>query len=300
MTSAGSLVARDRDSEATRARSAVQDIEARLVPINAILRSLPFGAGHDRLKINVRRKQPDTVTRFLRELRELGSSRNTPLSDEEAEERFARIGRFMAKIALPQGGSRATASRDLLLDVREHVEVTAIRVDTEVNELSTYSSLGGKSGGESQELIAFIVGAALRFQLGDKYRTRPRFAPVFLDEGFIKSDSEFAGRAVEAWKGLGFQLIIGAPLDKVTALQPHVSLMLAMIKSSSTGYSRVIPVSTVPPDGPTPDGPTSDGPTSGGPTSGSPSPNGQNPGGQGPATQNPDDEDRGDASSEAA
>jgi DNA-binding response OmpR family regulator len=34
----------------------------------------------------------------------------------------------------------------------------------------------------------------------------------------VKSDSEFAGRAVKAWQDLGFQLIIGAPLDKVTAL----------------------------------------------------------------------------------
>ena len=85
--------------------------------------------------------------------------------------------------------------------------------------------------------MAFIVGAALRYQLGDEDR-RPRFAPVFLDEGFIKSDSEFAGRSVQAWKKLGFQLIVGAPLDKVTALEPAMRLILTVTKSPK-GYSHV-------------------------------------------------------------
>lgn len=73
--------------------------------------------------------------------------------------------------------------------------------------------------------------AALRYQLRDEDR-RPRFAPVFLDEGFIKSDSEFAGRSVLAWKKLGFQLIVGAPLDKVTALEPAMRLILTVTSGS--------------------------------------------------------------------
>ena len=88
------------------------------------------------------------------------------------------------------------------------------------------------------ELVAFIVGAALRYQLGDESRSRPRFAPVFLDEGFVKSDSEFAGRSVRAWQDLGFQLVIAAPLDKVTALEPYMDLLLDVTKSP-TGYSFV-------------------------------------------------------------
>jgi len=148
----------------------------------------------------------------------------------------------MNLIRKPESDSKPESQRDLLLDVRKHVEITAVRTTSEGEEVSTYSSLGGKSGGESQELVAFVVGAALRFQLGDESRTRPRFAPVFLDEGFVKSDSEFAGRAVSAWKGLGFQLIIGSPLDKVTALEPHVELVLSVTKNNSTGYSYITPI----------------------------------------------------------
>ena len=127
----------------------------------------------------------------------------------------------------------AVSDRDRLLDVRRHVEISAERYDYLTGELrATYRTLGEKSGGESQELVAFIVGSALRFRLGDEMRSRPRFAPVFLDEGFVKADSEFAGRAVQAWRGLGFQLIVGVPLDKVTGLEPHMDELLAITKNS--------------------------------------------------------------------
>jgi uncharacterized protein YPO0396 len=119
------------------------------------------------------------------------------------------------------------------------MEITAVRYDTEGNDLGVYSSLGDKSGGETQELVAFIVGAALRYQLGDETRPRPRFAPVFLDEAFIKADSEFAGRAVTAWLRLGFQLVVSAPLDKVTALEPSMERLLSMRKHPDTGHSSV-------------------------------------------------------------
>ncbi|TDW28682.1 ATP-binding protein [Cryobacterium psychrophilum] len=227
--------------------SSIEEIEDRLRPINEILTTLPFGAGRDRLKISLRRLHSEDAAAFQKELKALSSGATEAFTEEQTESRFTRLQAFMNLIRRPDGESRQESSRDLLLDVRKHVEITAVRTTPDGVDVSTYSSLGGKSGGESQELVAFVVGAALRFQLGDESRTRPRFAPVFLDEGFVKSDSEFAGRAVAAWKGLGFQLIVGAPLDKVTALEPHMELVLSMTKNNATGYSYIIPlVSTVP------------------------------------------------------
>lgn len=213
------------------------DIEERLEPVNEILRDLPFGAQHDRLLIVMRRLYPEALTDFRKQLRDLTSNVAVDWTDEQMEERFHRLREFMDRLVKPESGS--TTQRDDLLDVRRHIEITASRVNPEGREISTYSALGGKSGGESQELVAFIVGAALRYQLGDETRTRPRFAPVFLDEGFVKADGEFAGRAVKAWRGLGFQLIIGAPLDKVTALEPHMELNVAVTKNQATGYSYI-------------------------------------------------------------
>lgn len=227
--------------------TSIEEIEDRLHPVNGILAGLPFGAGRDRLKIVLRRLHRDDITAFRRELKLLSSGATEDLTDDQTETRFKRLRGFMNQIRKPDGGAKSTAQRDYLLDVRKHVEITAARVTTEGIEISTYSSLGGKSGGETQELVAFIVGAALRFQLGDESRARPRFAPVILDEGFVKSDSEFTGRAVQAWKGLGFQLIIGAPLDKVTALEPHMDLLLGMTKDLNTGYSYITPLTSTSP-----------------------------------------------------
>jgi uncharacterized protein YPO0396 len=231
--------------------TAVEEIEDRLVPINDILATLPFGAGGDRLRIKLRKLNSAAVSTFRAHLRQLAAGATRDLADLETEQRFKELQEFMATIRgrddehlTPQ--LRQLSNRDNLLDVRRHVEITAERYGDVGQLLSTYASIADKSGGETQELAAFIVGGALRFRLGDEQRSRPRFAPVFLDEGFIKADSEFAGRAVEAWKGLGFQLIIGAPLDKVSALEPHVDQMLVITKNTANGCSFVAKISDSP------------------------------------------------------
>ncbi|MFZ7087993.1 ATP-binding protein [Curtobacterium sp. RRHDQ10] len=219
---------------------AVVEIEERLEPVNEILRELPFGANRDRLRIALRRVSREDVSSFRRELKSLSASVGTETSDDALETRFRRLRRFMDVIRPDQPGARGPGSlRDAVLDVRRHMQITAVRYDVAGNDLGVYSSLGDKSGGETQELVAFIVGAALRYQLGDETRPRPRFAPVFLDEAFIKADSEFAGRAVAAWLRLGFQLVVSAPLDKVTALEPSMERLLAMRKHPVTGHSSV-------------------------------------------------------------
>lgn len=211
---------------------AVEEIQDRLHPINEILKDLPFGANDYRLRINLRVLAKDDMKVFRARLKRLSSETVSLATATDIENRFNDIRTFMRTI------EDGASSRDYYLDVRKHVDITAVATDLQGVERATYDSLGGKSGGETQELVAFIVGAALRFQLGDEERDRPRFAPVFLDEGFVKSDSEFAGRAVAAWQGLGFQLIIGAPLDKVNALEPAMDQVLLVTKSPD-GRSQV-------------------------------------------------------------
>jgi uncharacterized protein YPO0396 len=227
--------------------ASIEEIEDRLEPINAILRRLEFGASGDRLRIRLRRLSPAHVQTFMKDLRALSSGSTTELGEEALEKRFAELSRFMQQLRRPSQVGDAVAAltdRDRLLDVRRHVEISAERYDHLTGELrATYRTLGEKSGGESQELVAFIVGSALRFRLGDEMRSRPRFAPVFLDEGFVKADSEFAGRAVQAWRGLGFQLIVGVPLDKVTGLEPHMDELLAITKNAATHQAWITSIS---------------------------------------------------------
>jgi uncharacterized protein YPO0396 len=233
--------------------ASVEEIEDRLEPINAILRRLEFGAEKDRLRIRLRRLTPAHVQVFTRDLRELSRGTEGELDEEGMEARFTRLRAFMDQLRRADHAPDAGPSdRDRLLDVRRHVEISAERYDRLTGELrATYRTLGEKSGGESQELVAFIVGSALRFRLGDEMRSRPRFAPVFLDEGFVKADSEFAGRAVGAWKGLGFQLVIGVPLDKVTGLEPHMDALLVITKHPETHRSSVHAITSAQREAPT-------------------------------------------------
>jgi uncharacterized protein YPO0396 len=230
---------------------AIEEIRQRLDPVNTILERLPFGAHRDRLRIDLRELHRDDIVKFKKELRILSRVNADDFTEEQIQNWFKRLRKFMFAIRKDTTG-KSTRDRDYFLDVNRHIEITAVAYDpvTRVDR-STYAALGGKSGGETQELVAFIVGAALRFQLGDDTNTRPRFAPVFLDEGFVKADSEFAGRAVDAWKGLGFQLIIGAPYGQFTALEPHAEHILYMSKSGK-GISYVKPVQPIIKPAPTP------------------------------------------------
>jgi uncharacterized protein YPO0396 len=216
--------------------NALLSIRERLDPVNDILGDLDFASDTDRLRIEMRHLHPERVESVKARLRALAANVTVEWTDEEADRRFAELQEFISLIEKPESGTNP--HRDEVLDVRRHIEITASRVDPDGDEVSTYSTLGDKSGGESQELVAFIVGAALRYQLGDQTRSWPRFAPVFLDEGFVKADSAFTGRAIRAWLGLGFQIVVVAPLDKVTTLEPHMGLNLSVTKNDA-GYSFV-------------------------------------------------------------
>jgi uncharacterized protein YPO0396 len=48
-----------------------------------------------------------------------------------------------------------------------------------------------------------------------------------------------SSRNTGAWRGLGFQLVVGAPLDKVSALEPHVDVVLQAVKDDG-GRSRLV------------------------------------------------------------
>lgn len=205
---------------------AIDIIKARMSPVNDILWELPFQDSNHRLRISAKATESMDIKQFRKNLRELATEAPVEQTLKQREVRYKKISDLLARIR-PE-----SVERKRLIDVREHVRIEALKVDLNGNEVSVFDHIAGKSGGESQELVAFIVGSALRYQLGDPDAERPRYAPVFLDEAFIKADSRFAGRAVTAWQGLGFQLIIGAPLDKVSALEPHMSLLIQTVKNA--------------------------------------------------------------------
>ncbi|MDO4784130.1 MAG: SbcC/MukB-like Walker B domain-containing protein, partial [Propionibacteriaceae bacterium] len=205
----------------------LREIRERIEPVNAILRDLPFYDDAHRLQITPRENQSQARRRFRKELREVRAQIEAAGTDTERAEAYTRMSRLIGRIR------RSAPDFAELIDVRHHVRVSAERIHAVTRQhVSLYDHIGEKSGGESQELVAFIVGAALRYQLGDADAERPRYAPVFLDEALIKADAHFTKRAIGAWRGLGFQLIIGAPNDKYSAIEPHVEMEYAILKDT--------------------------------------------------------------------
>lgn len=205
----------------------LREIRERIEPINQIMADLPFYDDDHRLQITTRENQSATRTRFRRELRDVRGLIASAETDEQREQAYVRMAKLIGRIR------RSAPDFSDLIDVRNHVRVSAERIDAATGRhVALYDHIGEKSGGESQELIAFIVGAALRYQLGDAGSERPRYAPVFLDEALIKADAHFTARAIGAWRGLGFQLIIGAPNDKYSAIEPHVDVEYDILKDT--------------------------------------------------------------------
>lgn len=221
------------------------DITSRMYSINKLLEDLPFGVRHERLDIRVDRAQPAEVTDFRRDLKALATRRTEELEQSEVMPYFRLARELLAKIRKPEDARykavQGAPSRAALLDVRKHLNIEADRIDATGAVGGTYDTLGTQSGGESQELLAFILGAALRYQLGDSTSNRPSFAFVVLDEAFVKADPEFAGRSMEAWQKLGFQLLVAAPVDKFTALEPLAQRFLLTEKEEDE-RSYVTPI----------------------------------------------------------
>ncbi|QHF20492.1 AAA family ATPase [Rathayibacter sp. VKM Ac-2762] len=212
--------------DSTLGRS-LREIRERIEPINVIMQDLPFYDDGHRLQITTRENQSEVRRRFRRELREVRAQIQAVSAEEEREQVYRRMSRLIQRLR------RTAPDFGDLVDVRNHVRVSAERVDAVTRaHVALYDHIGEKSGGESQELIAFIVGAALRYQLGDAGADRPRYAPVFMDEALIKADAHFTKRAIGAWRGLGFQLVIGAPNDKYSAIEPHVEVEYDILKDT--------------------------------------------------------------------
>ncbi|WP_223913185.1 ATP-binding protein [Actinomyces capricornis] len=228
------------DSALSRAR---REIQERIAPVNRIMEDLPFYDDDHRLQITLHENQSEVRRRFRKELRAVRALIDAASSDPEREQAYGRMSRLIDRIR------RDAPDVATLIDVRTHVRISAEKIHARTKEhAALYDHIGEKSGGESQELIAFIVGAALRYQLGDADAARPRYAVVFLDEALIKADARFTRRAIGAWRGLGFQLVIGAPNDKYSAIEPHVEAEYDILKDTR-GRSWAKPKVALPQDG---------------------------------------------------
>jgi len=194
-------------------------IKSRLELVNESLLTAPFNPG-THLVIDPLDKAIDEVRRFKQSLREaLSHSFGVP-DAELAERRFLVLSELVRRLSSQENADKSW--KQLVLDVRQHVEFVARELDEEDREVEVYRSGAGKSGGQRQKLAATCLAAALRYQLGGQDRALPGFATVVLDEAFDQADAEFTTMAMNIFETFGFQMIVATPLKSVMTLEPFI------------------------------------------------------------------------------
>ena len=213
-----------------------QDIGERIDPINDTLRQVPFYPG-THLQLRTSRIHTQEVTQFNRELTEVIS--NSAVLDREASfAKFDALERLVARLRASTSADRAW--RDLVLDVRRHVEFRAIEQDRDGQEVAVHNSGRGQSGGQRQKLVTFCLAAALRYQLGGRDAELPRYATVVLDEAFDKADSKFTRVAMQVFQEFGFQMVIATPLKLIEVLDEFVG-GTALVQIANRKHSFATP-----------------------------------------------------------
>ena len=222
----------------------LRNIHRRMEPINAIMSRFKFGPNEGELTIKVTDRTPKGMRDFRQEL--AGWAQLATQGDfDDADRLHHRLRTFMSRLEeASKQGERGPLNTKRLV----YIKVIARYPDKPEIPDKSFESIAAKSGGENQELIAFILGAALLFCLGDNGQSLPTFAPVFLDEAFIKADERFTRRAIEALVGLGFQVIIAVPTSKVQAVEPVADEYVCITKNPSNNHSFISEMTGVRPD----------------------------------------------------
>jgi uncharacterized protein YPO0396 len=213
-----------------------QDITERIEPINETLAQVPFYPG-SHLQLRTSHLHTQEVTQFNRELTEVIS--NSAVLDRAASfAKFDLLERLVSRLRASTSVDRAW--RDLVLDVRRHVEFRAIEQDADGREVAVHNSGRGQSGGQRQKLVTFCLAAALRYQLGGRNADLPSYATVVLDEAFDKADSKFTRVAMTVFQEFGFQMVIATPLKLIEVLDDFVG-GTALVQIKDRKHSFVTP-----------------------------------------------------------
>ncbi|MGI4889773.1 MAG: ATP-binding protein [Janthinobacterium lividum] len=202
--------------------------------VNVSLATAPFNPG-THLVIDTEDRQLEDVRQLKQDLRDALSHAFDGAQDED-EQRFQKLNVLVKRLSSSETVDRNW--RNLVLDVRQHVDFIAREMDADGVEVERYRGGSGKSGGQRQKLTSTCLAAALRYQLGGRDRAKPQFATVVMDEAFDKADAAFTEAAMNIFKTFGFQMVIATPLKSVMTLEPFIG-GACFVDISDRKFSRV-------------------------------------------------------------
>ena len=215
-----------------------KEIHDRMESVNEGLAEAEFNPG-TLLRIDVHDRQLADVAEFRKQVKEI-LEHAWAAEPARAERRFERLKALVGRLGGKEPEDRRW--RELVLDVRLHVEFIGRELDRDTGEeVEIYRSGAGKSGGQREKLATTCLAAALRYQLGGSESGLPRYAAVVLDEAFGKADNEFTELAMRIFERFGFQMIVATPLKAVMTLEPFIG-GACFVEIADRKDSRTLPI----------------------------------------------------------
>ncbi|WP_334171873.1 ATP-binding protein [Sinomonas sp.] len=231
-------------------------ISARILPLNSILGGVGFHEG-SYLELDIKQTVPASARQFKEAIVSALKARHgaegavaSPGSggEDALAARYKTLETLVKRLASAAPEDRRWRAE--VLDVRTHVFISCKehravptpgdRAAAEVrDEVFVHSDTGSMSGGERQRFTAFIMAAALSYQLGIAEQGFTTYGTVMMDEAFVLASEEFAGAGISALHEFGFQLLLAAP-ENVIDLSRHLGSVTEILRDKRTNRSGLL------------------------------------------------------------
>lgn len=247
-----------------------RSITSRILPLNGILSQVNFHEG-SYLELDIKQTLPPTAKQFKDAIQNALKARHTrpakaeagrtdgiPERDDDAEltARYKSLETLVKRL-----GSQAPEDRrwraevldvrgHLFIQCKEHRDVAGTpskgKNSGKRTEVFMHADTGSMSGGERQRFTAFIMAAALSYQLGIADQGFTTYGTVMMDEAFVLASEEFAGAGIKALHEFGFQLLLAAP-ENVIDLSRHLGSVTEILRDRRTNRSGVLTAPVIKP-----------------------------------------------------
>ncbi|GAP56727.1 protein involved in chromosome condensation [Arthrobacter sp. Hiyo6] len=234
-------------------------ITSRILPLNGILSDVNFHEGSF-LELDIKQTLPPTAKQFKDAIQNAlkprhsragkASASNAPETDDDAEltNRYKSLETLVKRLGSQTPEDRRWRAE--VLDVRGHlfiqckehrkvVDPVPGKESRNRTEVFMHADTGSMSGGERQRFTAFIMAAALSYQLGIAEQGFTTYGTVMMDEAFVLASEEFAGAGIKALHEFGFQLLLAAP-ENVIDLSRHLGSVTEILRDKRTNRSGVL------------------------------------------------------------
>ena len=239
-----------------------RSITSRILPLNGILSEVNFHEG-SYLELDIKQTLPATAKQFKDAIQNALKAKHTRPSrgasaatgteaDDDAEltARYKSLETLVKRLGSQTPEDRRWRAEvldvrgHLFIQCKEHREVAAKSAKTgkagkKKTEVFMHADTGSMSGGERQRFTAFIMAAALSYQLGIAEQGFTTYGTVMMDEAFVLASEEFAGAGIKALHEFGFQLLLAAP-ENVIDLSRHLGSVTEILRDKRTNRSGVL------------------------------------------------------------